>query len=737
MTTSRHRYLIIAAVAAICVLGLHLLSLGRIHHQLLNSFSGRHHSKLVFPASFPLSDLSDVVQKNSAFAGILASPIRAHPQLQAVLQALLETEANGEAPFSIYAASEDPLTSLEMCSARMLSGPTIGVHRKKPIAGSITEHVLRLLKEMEHGTNPVLQEVKSYLVEQTKLQLLYDVVEHFWFRMAGSSVYLEDYGYHLVVSRLAYSAKGLRNNPKFSFVYAQIFDSNWNELTDINLVVPTNLKKGDRFFTAEDQSYAIVHYPTIMEVPFFHDVEDRGKLYLGPEDARIIMVKNKANYTEPLLIYNLDHQKIVRIDDDEDDEVFGQVKLQRTMWVSWPWQFQRGKANVLHHKDIEYAKNLYCRLHELKIKNADDLGTQKNWTPFFSEEERKADGYDRNVYFVYRWSNLQILKCDITSPRGKCGLLYSAVEDLKLSTSIGPMRGGTPLLSVNKLIGNNEDLHTRLLPEGKEMWVGFARAHLSKCGCGNDFYRPNFVVLVKENVKNEKGETKTAFKLSHVSAFSLFNVETIPWDPFKPFSLCTGTNAIIPNGISQWVMSQPGPDEDVTSFNDALILAVSVSDATVDLVRINNVLKTLVESIIDPKPKPKSKPKPTKESEASTEGEKASEGDEHAEGDKSTEGDEPTEVDSAGKHDATLDYQSRVSREKHFTPRDELNVPAEDSNLFCAMAASEKYCQDYGYTFEQLDKETIERYWPIDIDKVEERLALYSDALFDRALELY
>ena len=70
-------------------------------------------------------------------------------------------------------------------------------------------------------------------------------------------------------------------------------------------------------------------------------------------------------------------------------------------------------------------------------------------------------------------------------------------------TKISELRGGTELMNVNQLLDkyNFSGLETvKDQFKGKEVWISFARAALSKCGCGLKMYRPNFTVLVKQRV---------------------------------------------------------------------------------------------------------------------------------------------------------------------------------------------------------------------------------------------
>lgn len=85
------------------------------------------------------------------------------------------------------------------------------------------------------------------------------------------------------------------------------------------------------------------------------------------------------------------------------------------MFVGWPFQFQLGKQNVDGSLNPKHANNEYTKITELRNIASPRLKVQKNWTPFVSNKARQVDGYDKNIYFVYRWQSLEIMKCQLTS----------------------------------------------------------------------------------------------------------------------------------------------------------------------------------------------------------------------------------------------------------------------------------------------------------------------------------
>lgn len=137
---------------------------------------------------------------------------------------------------------------------------------------------------------------------------------------------------------------------------------------------------------------------------------------------------------------------------------------------------------------------MYLRVTELLRRIVEKSLTQKNWIPFSSFNDKKARGYDEFIYFIYEWSNLKILKCNLSKIIGSvsyCDFDYQL--DIGSTREVGPLRGGTLLVNVNELLNIHFDKFPKMrnviskLPQTREIWIGFARAHLSDCGCIKHF----------------------------------------------------------------------------------------------------------------------------------------------------------------------------------------------------------------------------------------------------------
>lgn len=95
--------------------------------------------------------------------------------------------------------------------------------------------------------------------------------------------------------------------------------------------------------------------------------------------------------------------------------------------------------------------------------------------------------------------NLKILKCSILNDNDDDCEWEFQMDDYE---DAGVLHGGTELININQLLHQYDypELNSikDLIPNGREYWVGFARASLKNCGCGSRMYRPNLIVLMKD-----------------------------------------------------------------------------------------------------------------------------------------------------------------------------------------------------------------------------------------------
>ncbi|EGV63780.1 hypothetical protein CANTEDRAFT_121442 [Yamadazyma tenuis ATCC 10573] len=422
-----------------------------------------------------------------------------------------------------------------------------------------------------------------------------------WFRFAGSSVWLEDLNVHYMVSRLIYSPSGIANHGFASFLYVQIFDTDWNEIKDTMTfpyeqqmtqnVLNTDGSLSDMVVSSKI-AYREMSFPSILPIPFNYFLHtENNKYYYGPEDPRIIKKTNtKLGFSEPIVVFNMKDMSINK----------------RVMFMTLPFS---GNFKMLMKSSVPFAN------------------IEKNWTPFLSTQQD-----EEHLNFVYSINPLEVVTCSIRT--GMCQFLQKhKKEDVDY---FGPLRGGTQLerLPLDSL---PDHLKTKfVLPENRNIYVGWARTHLNKCGCGESMYRPNLIILVEDYNPDTK---QLYYKMSDVSDFIDFNAEIPKWanpqiddqgniKEDDSISSCDKNlrNVLIPNSIAYWevesVMNngiQFGrkfldkiPAEDVDSeisYNDYMGITLSAADADVKIVHVRGVLDYIskIDSLFNPKTKITSK----------------------------------------------------------------------------------------------------------------------------------
>lgn len=112
------------------------------------------------------------------------------------------------------------------------------------------------------------------------------VVDKTWTQLSGSSVWLEQYGVFLTVSRVMFHNDKSLFHPIISFIRAQIYDTEWNHLDQHTI-------------TWKDK---IIMFPLVYDVGL-DDFEKGGKFY-GPEDPRVIIEEGVID-AEPVIVFNM------------------------------------------------------------------------------------------------------------------------------------------------------------------------------------------------------------------------------------------------------------------------------------------------------------------------------------------------------------------------------------------------------------------------------------------------
>lgn len=372
-------------------------------------------------------------------------------------------------------------------------------------------------------------------------------VEKQWLRFGGSSVWLPYFKVHYMVSRVLYTPSGIPNKAFVSFLYVQLFDTNWKELPPQTLKLPYEQKVSQNQLNTDGSithlildsniNYREIEFPSFLPIPVEVKFDsDDNKHYWGPEDPRVLARTNSLGFEEPIILFNMKSVKLVK----------------RVMHQYLPFSHE---IKVLKKRDEPWAN------------------IEKNWTPFISatipknrRSNKKAEDYepaetfrresDDYLNFIYSIEPLEILTCEIDS--GICDFLQKPEKDD--ANYVGPLRGGSQLVKFpfSELIPDHVKKDVEL-PANRQVYVGWARAHLDDCGCGEAMYRPNLIVLVEDYNPSTK---KFYYKLADVSESFDFHAEVPAWIdiktdengellPSEPEE-CNGRNVLIPNSIAYW-----------------------------------------------------------------------------------------------------------------------------------------------------------------------------------------
>lgn len=443
----------------------------------------------------------------------------------------------------------------------------------------------------------VLNNMRPYhdMVEKAKAYFISDLREEKkWFRFAGSSIWLPQFQCHYMVSRYLYSPNGVANHAFASFLYIQLFDSDWKELpSHTTLDIPFEQTEANSIFKIfkPKQKYANFRnstYPQILPIPFDYKLPiETKKYYYGPEDPRILLRSNPLGFDEPLIVFNMKGLKLTK----------------RVMYSYLPF------SNTLKL---------------LKKRREPFANIEKNWTPFKSVAQPSKT--QTTVHFIYSMIPLEVLACDIDS--GLCDILQKpAKHDFNY---VGGLRGGTQLVSLplNETIPS--EIRAKLpIPKNRQVYIGWARTHLNNCGCGDSMYRPNFITLVEDY---DDVTDKYYYKIGDISGYFDFAAKIEPWSKqvldeegnlYEKAEQCQGRNVLIPNSIAYWDvgsiklagteyqkhdfkdMFSSGKVSDFNAneivFNDYMGVTLSSADRDVSIVHVKGLLNYILQlpSLVD------------------------------------------------------------------------------------------------------------------------------------------
>ena len=389
-----------------------------------------------------------------------------------------------------------------------------------------------------------------------------------WYRFTGSSVWLPDQKYHLMVSRIVYSPNKI---PLVSFIRLQLFDVNWIEVKGRRLryvdiddnTLKTAVLDYERTKNETILDGISIKFPNILDIKL--DVESRSDL-LGPEDPRILY-NDIAEIHEPVAVFNQD------------------IRGRRTMYATFP----------LRHTKPGHKKEVLL----LRTSLMGDYPFEKNWTPFFSNiSPAPPPGYKGWMYMFYGLDPLRIFKCSLDT--GYCDVVQrnSKKTDIDRGGLLTSVRGATSLRPVPRSI-----VQRMLRRDGitdpdypLELWVGFVKTHIDDCGCGGMLYRPNIMVLVRQEM---------SFRIDLLSSSLDFGKDVMSWDDLTSTYCDDGNNVLNANEISFWHISEELPQDvrpfdpssrEIPKYDDYMALTLSEADENVQVIFLRHVLNYVLGS---------------------------------------------------------------------------------------------------------------------------------------------
>ncbi|CCH60522.1 hypothetical protein TBLA_0D00120 [Henningerozyma blattae CBS 6284] len=396
-----------------------------------------------------------------------------------------------------------------------------------------------------------------------------DIVRSNWYRFGSSSVWLEKEQCYITVTRLMYSYQGKKEGPDVSVIRAQAFDRNWNELYNkripkLDFKMPKNVEKELEKIDTElglspDFCNQLIKSPTEYDKCI---IEQNNNLLKNQKTKERILDKYFVTYPT---VYNIDYKLKGRFSGSEDPRII--LKTGKNNEPDEPIvifnmhdQGSRRLYGYFPHRSVD-------TVIKFEIQNDEMKNREKNWAPFFTDQDSSSELSRGSIHFIYTFMPLEILKCSLND--GSCNKIFSK-KTLELSdkANFGGVRGGTQFVPLPSVIPR--------IP-GKQIWLGFSKLHIDDCGCGKKFYRPMLNLLVEE---------KGIYHQELIGPSMDFNTEVLDWNTTS--YECSFYNVMSPNSIAFWDIISQDPENG--TFNDLLVFTYSEADEISKVVNIKGIL---------------------------------------------------------------------------------------------------------------------------------------------------
>ncbi|EGW34540.1 uncharacterized protein SPAPADRAFT_54658 [Spathaspora passalidarum NRRL Y-27907] len=248
---------------------------------------------------------------------------------------------------------------------------------------------LKFLRNQLKELSATKQEYRDFFVDKED-ETEESILANKWWKFCGSAVWLEKYNVHFMVNRIVYSKDAVRSWPTISVLSGQVFDNDWNELTDFK-------------FPNSDLKFPGI-LPHIIDQGPYHKLE-----ILGAEDPRAVLHEFTNDQgeldQEPLIIFNA---------------LRTEIGWKRAMHVYRPLQ---DPYNITR----------------LSINGLKPRLIEKNWAPFMDAEEGE-------INFIYNFHPLRVLQCSVYT--GECNKVSGPDFNKDPTKNAGKLRGGTNLVPI-------------------------------------------------------------------------------------------------------------------------------------------------------------------------------------------------------------------------------------------------------------------------------------------------
>ena len=432
-----------------------------------------------------------------------------------------------------------------------------------------------------------------------------ETVQKRWFQFGPSGVWLEDIQRFLVLTRYMYAPNGSLKFVRCSFGKMDLYDKDWNLVKGERLMYKDNSDLPNGF---ENYLKQAQHQQELKERYDPHEKSNSKSDVELLEDYVVASLQNELNYNQNCNLFSSENdkktcqtknEKVMKVVQARKEHILDKYSIQFPNFINVAMDVDEGTwlagvedprvtvkkypveeplvlFNMITKDGNRYMHAYYPlrsknRQIKFTIKDKNPEYMEKNWTPFFLEEDEhfanNVNSLNRGyVRFIYKYNPLKILKCSLND--GRCDIVFDnykmlyelsnvyANADSDAFNNLKAVRGASQLVPLPSVVPQ---------VEGVNLWVTFAKTHLDNCGCGERFYRPLLIVF---------SESQGIYTQELLVPVIDFDLDVLGWN--RKDNTCTGYNVFNPNSISSWDVVEQ--DSKTGKFNDYMTILTSEAD---------------------------------------------------------------------------------------------------------------------------------------------------------------